>query len=60
MQGWGSVGTGGTLVNNGRVIADGFEHLRALDLSGFSRVVNTIDNPPGGNNGWFVQICFTF
>jgi hypothetical protein len=55
LQGWGEVGTGGALVNNGKVIGDGFNHLRNLDLSNFAVVNNTIDNPAYGNSGWFVQ-----
>jgi hypothetical protein len=55
VQGWGAINTGGTLINNGRIIADGFHRLRALDLSGFRAVTNTIDNTPDGDNGWFVR-----
>ena len=55
LRGWGNVGTGGELVNNGQIIADGFDHLRTLNLSSFSSVNNTIDNALGGQNGWYVQ-----
>ena len=52
-QGWGVVGLTGTLNNNGRIIADGYETERTLDLSLFGSVGHTIINAT--NNGWFVQ-----
>ena len=55
VEGWGEVRAHGSLTNNGRVIADGFDHLRDLDLGQFSSVNNTIDNPRDGSNGWFVK-----
>lgn len=56
VSGWGVVNAyGGTFVNNDRVVADGFGKVRTLDLSSFQTVVNTIDNPVGGNAGWYVQ-----
>ncbi len=55
VQGWGVVNTGGELVNNGRVVADGFDRSRTLDLSGFASVSNTIDNAPEGDNGWYAR-----
>lgn len=55
-QGWGSVGLTGVVVNNGRIIADGYGHPQALDLSSAVGVTNTIENPPfAGTNGWFAQ-----
>jgi hypothetical protein len=56
VRGWGgSVGNGGAFVNNGRVIADGKGQDRALVFGGYSAVLNTVDNPPGGRNGWFAE-----
>jgi RNA polymerase sigma factor (sigma-70 family) len=55
VKGWGVAGTGGALINNGQIIADGYGQPRSLDLSGFARVDNTIDNPPNGTNGWYAQ-----
>lgn len=55
IRGWGTVDAGGTLVNNGRIIADGFEHVRSLDLGHFETVANTIDNPRDGTNGWYAR-----
>jgi len=56
VRGWGgSVGNGGALINNGRIIADGKGQDRALIFGGYSSVRNTVDNPPGGHNGWFAE-----
>ena len=55
VQGWGTISTGGELINNGKIVADGYGHLRSLDLSDFSSVSNTIDNPPDGTNGWYAE-----
>jgi hypothetical protein len=55
VQGWGTLGTGGTLINNGRIVADGNGQIRTLNLTDFARVENTIDNPPDGTNGWYAQ-----
>jgi RNA polymerase sigma factor (sigma-70 family) len=56
LSGWGQVGLTGALVNNGEVIADGFDEQRTLDLSQFTRVRNRLDNPAdGGTHGWFVR-----
>ena len=53
IKGWGTIGTGGALINNGQVVADGYGQPRTLDASYFSTVTNTIDNPPDGTNGWY-------
>jgi hypothetical protein len=56
VRGWGgSVGNGGALINNGRIVADGKGQDRALVFTGYSAVLNTVDNPPGGRNGWFAE-----
>jgi hypothetical protein len=56
VQGWGTLGTGGALINNGRVVADGHNLSRGLDLRNFTSVGNTIDNPAnGGTLGWFAS-----
>jgi RNA polymerase sigma factor (sigma-70 family) len=56
VQGWGTVATNGPLINNGRVVADGFDHYRELDFSGASSISHTIPSPGGdGASGWFVQ-----
>ncbi|HEV2293774.1 MAG TPA: sigma-70 family RNA polymerase sigma factor [Tepidisphaeraceae bacterium] len=53
-QGWGSVGLTGIVVNNGRIIADGYGNAQALDFSTAAGVTNTIENATfGGTNGWF-------
>jgi hypothetical protein len=48
-QGRGTVGLTGSLINNGRIIADG----GTLDLSSFSAVANTVANTT--DNGWFAR-----
>ena len=54
--GYGDVGLTGPLVQNGRVIADGFGRTgRSLDFSSLAMVENTIENPPAGQNGWLAQ-----
>jgi RNA polymerase sigma factor (sigma-70 family) len=56
MRGFGKVNLTGVLVQNGQVIADGFRHDRTLDLSSFSYVTSTIENPRwAGTNGWFAR-----
>jgi hypothetical protein len=56
LRGWGTVhANGGTLVNNGQIIADGHGKPRELDLGSFDDVDNTIDNPKNGTNGWYAQ-----
>src|SRR6185369_7860959 len=46
----------GVLVNNSQVVADGFRDNRTLDLSSFSRVTSTMDNPRfNGTNGYFAR-----
>jgi hypothetical protein len=56
-RGWGNVGLGGALINNGIVIADGYGTDRTLDMSTFSSVdlngTQTITNTT--NNGWFAK-----
>src|SRR5207302_1621630 len=53
---WGDVQLTGPLVNNGKVIADGFNTDRTLDLSHFSNVRNDIENPTeGGTHGWIAK-----
>jgi hypothetical protein len=55
ISGYGEIKTGGTLINNGRIIADGGGQSRSLDLSSFARIDNTIDNPPTGTAGWYAR-----
>lgn len=56
IRGWGKINLNGVLVNNGQIIADGSRHDRTLDLSSFSAVATTIENPRwGGTNGWFAR-----
>lgn len=55
IHGWGKVTLTGPFVQNGRVIADGFGRDRALDFTSVEFVANTIDNLPGGANGWFAR-----
>jgi hypothetical protein len=56
LVGWGRVKLPGVLVNNGQVVADGYRHERTLDLSSFSGVSSSIENPRfGGTSGWFAR-----
>ena len=57
VRGWGRIdAAGGTFVNNGQVIADGYGRDRELALADFDTIDNTIENPAsGGANGWFAQ-----
>lgn len=56
LSGWGPVHLKGVLVNNGQVVADGVGVSRTLDMSSFSGVATSIDNPRwGGTNGWFAR-----
>jgi hypothetical protein len=54
--GHGLVNLSGPFVQNGQVIADGYDRLgRVLDFSAVATVENTIDNPPDGENGYYAQ-----
>jgi RNA polymerase sigma factor (sigma-70 family) len=56
IRGSGEIVLTGEITQNGRVIADGFNWPRDLDLSHATRVTNTIDNPQhNGANGWFAE-----
>jgi MYXO-CTERM domain-containing protein len=56
LTGYGPVNLTGALVNNGRIEADGFRQERDLDLSQFSFVTSSIENPRwGGASGWFAR-----
>ena len=56
LVGWGTVDATGTLTNNGQVGADGHRQQRTLDLTHFSAINNTIENPAeGGTSGWFAR-----
>lgn len=56
LRGWGKVGLTGPLVQNGKVIADGYGQQRELDFSSLSVVTNNIENPTiNGSNGWFAS-----
>jgi RNA polymerase sigma factor (sigma-70 family) len=56
LLGYGKVELTGALVNNGQIVADGFKNERTLDLSSFSWVTSTIENPRwGGTAGWFAR-----
>src|SRR5688500_8350254 len=53
-EGWGPVSLSGLVVNNGKIIANGYGQQHALNLSTAAGVTNTIENPTvGGTNGWF-------
>jgi RNA polymerase sigma-70 factor (ECF subfamily) len=54
VQGWGSIDTGGELLNNGQVIADGHGHSRSLNLAAFDSVSSTYAASTAPR-GWFVQ-----
>ena len=54
--GYGPVSLTGVLVNNGQIVADGHRNERDLDLSSFTAVATSIENPRwGGANGWFAR-----
>ena len=55
VEGYGIFEVPGTLTNNGRIVANGYGFDgNVLDLSRFSAVINTINNPfENGTNGWF-------
>ncbi|HVT89274.1 MAG TPA: RNA polymerase sigma factor [Tepidisphaeraceae bacterium] len=56
LRGFGVVQITGPVVQNGKVIADGFGSDRSLDLSSAQIVVNTIDNSAiDGRNGWYAR-----
>jgi fibronectin type 3 domain-containing protein len=52
-NGWGSVTDTGTLTNNGQIIANGYGVNRALSLSGFTTVSNSIANSVYGTSGYY-------
>jgi len=54
-RGWGEVHLNDTLINNGRIVADGYGTDRALSLERFVRVSNTVENAAGEANGWYAQ-----
>jgi len=54
-SGWGAVRLTGPIVQNGKVIADGFGSQHFLDMSSARSVRNTIDNPADGDNGWYAR-----
>lgn len=43
------------LINNGKIIADGFGRERVLDFSSVAGVRNTVDNDVDGANGYYAQ-----
>jgi hypothetical protein len=53
VRGWGAPRLTGSFIQNGKVVADGFGAAHDLDLSTLKGVLNTIDNEPGGANGWY-------
>lgn len=55
VRGWGAPRLTGSFIQNGQVIADGYGSPHDLDLSTLKGVINTIDNAPGGTNGWYAR-----
>ncbi len=53
IRGAGEVPVTGTLDQSGIVIADGDNAGRALDFASAAAVVNSLDNPVNGLNGWY-------
>lgn len=51
VRGWGEIGLTGSLVNNGRVIADGYGQDRSLDISSFGQLLRTLPDRPQA--GWY-------
>lgn len=52
-QGWGDVNLTGDLINNEKIIADGYGTERTLAMDNFNLVTNTLDNTT--SNGWYAQ-----
>jgi hypothetical protein len=64
LRGWSDEGdgnrihlTGALTLRTGQVTADGYGADRALDLSSFSSVINSLDNPLAGTSGWYAVNC---
>ncbi len=53
LRGYGSLNGVVYLLVNGRVIADGYGVDRTLSLAAMPIPTNTVDNPVGGNRGWY-------
>jgi RNA polymerase sigma-70 factor (ECF subfamily) len=53
LRGYGDVDITGSFIENGRVVADGGNSGRQLNLSKTPPVQNTVENPPSGSNGWY-------
>lgn len=53
LRGHGYVNVGERFVQNGRVVADGKNQRRSLDLRHSPPVQNTIENKPDESNGWY-------
>ncbi len=53
--GWGDIDLRGPLINNGRLIADGYGRSRVLDLSSVASVTNTIENEADGAHGLYAR-----
>ena len=45
----------GTINNSGKVIADGFDQAKTLDLTNFTTVDQAVTNTSSGTNGWYAQ-----
>ena len=55
IRGWGKVELDGRLVNNGRIIADGYGTDRDLDFTDMTRDLTTVFIANTTNNGWYAQ-----
>lgn len=53
LRGYGSVNAADSFIQNGRVVADGKNQRRSLDLRNTPPVQNTIENKPNESNGWY-------
>ncbi len=60
LRGWSDGGAGNRLhltgsltLRTGQVAADGYGTDRTLDLTSFSGVINSLDNPLAGTSGWY-------
>ncbi len=52
-RGYGDVDITGSFIENGRVVADGGNSGRELNLTKTPPIQNTVENPPSGSNGWY-------
>jgi hypothetical protein len=55
LRGWGAVKLSGALINNGRVVADGYGQDRTLDMSSFTLVRSDFAQRSDTPRGWYAK-----